>query len=147
MPRQDDWQQEMRDAIRLEGWALVGPNRVVKVVPIGRPLAPALKGFVCLEKSLLGKAPSAMEGALGLPSGFLHGGCRVYRFKRLPMTSEVEYELTAKHPAGLAFNPAMHDPAYPAGSNAIHQWRLLVDVPVEHLLDVAPIAKYPYLHG
>jgi hypothetical protein len=147
MARQDNWQQEMRDAVRHEGWALRGPNRVVKVVPLGRPSAGALKGFVCLEKALLGKTPSAMEALLGLPMGFLHGGCRVYRFKRLPMTAEVEYELTARHPAGLAFNPAVHDPAYPAGSHAVHQWRLLVDVPVEHLLDIAPDSKYPYLHG
>jgi len=147
MARQDDWQMEMRDAIRREGWSLAGPSRIVKVVPIGRPLAASLKGFVCLEKSLLGKTPSAMEALLGLPTGFLNGGCRIYRFVRLPMAPEVEYELTARHPNGLVFNPAMHDPAFPPGSNAVHQWRLLVDVPVQHLIDLAPTAKYPYLHA
>jgi len=147
MARQEDWQQEMRDAVRQEAWALAGPNRIVKVVPTGRPLAAALKGFICLEKSLLGRTPSGIERLLGLPAGFLQRGCRIYRFKRLPMIQEVEYELTAKYPNGLAFAPAMHNPAYPPGSNAVHQWQLLVDVPVEHLLDLGPAGKYPYLHG
>ena len=146
MARQHDWHHEMQDAIRHEAWSLIGPRRIVKVVPASRPATDALKGFVCLEKSLLGKAPPAIEIALGLPPGFLRGGCRVFRFKRLPMTTEVEYELSAKYPNGLAFNPAMHDPAFAPGSPSIHQWRLLVDVPVEHLLDLAPFEKYPYLH-
>jgi hypothetical protein len=148
MTRHDNWQQqEIRDAIRQEGWTLNGPRRVVKVVPLDKPLVGALKGFVCLEKVLLGKTPSVMEALLGLPARMLERGCRVYRFKRLPMASEVEYELTALYPGGLAFNAVMHDPAYPRGSNAIHQWRLLIDVPVEHLLDILPNARYPYLHG
>jgi len=147
MARQPDWQRDMRDAMRLEAWSIHGPNRIVKVVPLGRPLAATLKGFVCLEKSLLAKTPSALEAVLGLRPGFLGSGCRVYRFKRLPMSTEVEYELTAKHPDGLVFNSAMHDPAYPPGSNAAHQWRLLVDVPVEHLMDLGPTERYPYLHG
>lgn len=147
MSRQADWQQERRDAMRLEGWSLVGPNRIVKVVPAGRPLASNLKGYVCLEKSIVGKTPAAIEAILGLPSGFLAGGCRVYRLRRLPTTLEVEYELTAKHPNGQAFNAAMHDPAYSPGSSAVHQWRLLVDLPVEPLADLSPGTRFPYLHS
>lgn len=146
MARREDWQTEIRDEMRREAWSLAGPNRVVKVVPISRPLSTSLKGFVCLEKSLLGKTPRAIEALLGLPPGDLNAGCRVYRFLRLPMAPEIEYELTARHPDGLAFNPAMYDPAYGPGSDAVHQWRLLVDVPVQHLLDLAPNARYPYLH-
>jgi hypothetical protein len=145
--QQDGWKQEMRDAMRLEAWSLAGPNRIVKVVPASRPMAFALKGFVCLERSLVGKTPVAIEAALGLPAGHLFGGCRVYRFRRLPMSFEVEYELTAEHPNGLAFNPAMHDSAYPRGDGAIHQWRLLADVPVELLIDLPPTSRFPYLHG
>jgi hypothetical protein len=102
---------------------------------------------VGLEKSLLGKTPGGIEAALGLPSGSLGVGCRVYRFLRLPTANEVEYELTADHPGGLVFNGAMHDPAYPPGSRALHQWRLLADLPVQPLIDLARSEKYPYLHG
>ncbi len=77
----------------------------------------------------------------------MRNGCRIYRFKRLPLSEEVEYELTAKYPDGLVFNPVMHSDKYPPGSNAVHQWRLVAEVPVEHLLDLAPAAKYPYLHA
>jgi hypothetical protein len=147
MARQEAWEQEMHDALRHEGWALYGPNRIVKVTPIGRPVAQALRGFVCLEKVLFGKTPYGIEGVLGLPPGSLLFGCRVYRFLRLPMTSEVEYELTAKHPDGLAFNPASSNPMYPPGSPAAHQWRLLVDVPVERLLDLPTSSRYSYSHA
>jgi hypothetical protein len=147
MSRQADWQQERRDAMRREAWSLFGPNRVVNVVPVGRPSASNLKGYVCLEKSILGKTPTSIEAILGLPLGFLAGGCRVYRLRRLPMTLEVEYELTAKHPNGQAFNAAMHDPAYSPGSSAVHQWRLLVEMPVELLADLSPDARFPYLHS
>jgi hypothetical protein len=61
-------------------------------------------------------------------------GCRVYRFLKLPLQHEVEYELTAHYRNGLAFNAAMHDPAYGPGSKSIHQWRLLVDAAAEPIL-------------
>ncbi|NML17382.1 hypothetical protein [Azohydromonas caseinilytica] len=146
MARQSQWQHEMREAVRVDLWSVGGPNRIVKVVPAERPLTATLKGYVCLEKSLLGKTPIAIEAVLGLPHGFLAGGCRVYRFKRLPMTLEIDHELTAHYPDGQAFNPAMHDAKYPPGSNVVHQWRLLVDVPVQHLIDLRPGEKYPYMH-
>ncbi len=83
MARLADREREMRDAMRGEGWSLSGPNRIVKVVPLGRPLAPLLKGYVGLEKSLLGKTPGGIEAALGLPSGSLSGGPRLYFFAQL----------------------------------------------------------------
>lgn len=63
------------------------------------------------------------------------------------MSTEIEYELTAKHSDGLVFNSAMHDPGYPPGSNAVHQWRLLVDVPVEHLMALGATERSPHMHG
>lgn len=146
MGRQNDWQREMDEAIRREMWSLAGPNRIVKVVPLGRPPALRLKGFVCLEKHLVGKTPAAIEALLGAHTGSLVDGCSVYRFTRLPMSTEVEYELTTYFPDGWAYNPAMHDPNYPPGSKSVHQWRLLVDVPVVHLLNLKKFEKYPYLH-
>ena len=147
MARDQEWRNDVRGALRHEGWSLHGPMRIVKVVSAGRPVASALKGFVCLEKSLLGKTPAAIEGLLGLPPGAFHAGCRIYRLTRLPMQSEVDYELTAAFPNGLAYNAAVHDPSYLPGSRSIHQWRLLVDVPAQHLLDLAPGQTYPYLHA
>ncbi len=146
MPPPDEWQDEIRNARRREAWSLAGPNRVVKVVPLERPLAPGLKGYVCLEKALLNKTPAAIESALGLPRGFLAAGCRVYRLERLPMSNEVEYELTTAQPDGLEFNAAMHDASYLPGNRSIHQWRLLTDLPVAHVIDLPPGMRYPYLH-
>lgn len=147
MARDEDWRKDVREAMRHEQWSLRGPTRVVKVMPAHVFCVEGLKGFVGTEQALLGKTPSQIEAALGLKLRSLARGCRVYRFTRLPMPSEVEYELTAKYPDGWAFNPAMHDDRYPPGDATIHQWRLLVDVPVEHLLDLAPGQRYPYLHG
>ena len=64
MARQPDHRGEMREAMRREPWALSGPNRIVKVLPIARPLSAALRGYVCAEKSLLGKTPQRIESAL-----------------------------------------------------------------------------------
>lgn len=162
MARSDDWQHEIHEAMRREAWTLDGPNRIIKVVALGRAVATDLRGFICLEKTLLRKTPHQIERVLGLPSGALRAGCRVYRFTRLPMSHEVEYELTALYPDGLAFNPATLEeeraqrranprrprvPIYPPGSSSAHQWKLTVNIPVEHLLDLAPGASYPYLHG
>jgi hypothetical protein len=146
MARQEDWQRETREARMSEGWSLTGPTRVVKVVPMGRPIPAAMHGFACMEKVLLRKSPASIESMLGLPPGSLAQGCRVFKFRRLPGASEVAYELTADHPDGQVFNPAMHDPNYPPGDPTVHQWRLLADIPVDHLLDLSPGHLYPYLH-
>jgi len=147
MPRSEEWKHELRDARRREAWSLTGPLRIVKVTPRERPLPKQVHGYVCLEKSLLGKTPPEMETLLGLPSGMLAGGCRVFRLKRLPMGHEVDYELTARYPAGLAFNPAMYDLRYAPGSDAVHQWCLRADIPVAPLVSLGPAERYRYLHG
>jgi hypothetical protein len=97
--------------------------RLSNSFPAGFPSQ--LHGYITQEKYLLGKLPSEIEAKLGLPSRFLADGCRILRFKRLPMSNEVDYELTAKFPGGQAFNGAMHDPRYLPASNAVHQWCLL----------------------
>jgi len=147
MARLTEWQHELADSRRREDWSLHGPKRIVKITQSALPLASSLRGFFCLEKSLLGATPSALEQRLGFRTGFLSKGCRVYRFLRLPMQGEVEYELTTRYPNGLAFNAAMGDPTYPAGSGAVHQWKLLVDLPVVCVLTLAPGQPYPYMHA
>ena len=147
MARREEWQRELADGRRREDWSLHGPKRIVKVTPSEQPIARGLKGFFCLEKSLLGATPSVLELRLGLRHGSLANGCRVYRFLRLPTQGEVEYELTARYPNGLAFNPAMDDPSYPPGHAAVHQWRLLVELPVECLLTLPSGTSYPYMHA
>lgn len=161
MGRAEDWEDEVRDALRTEDWALTGPRRLIKVVALPHVAAGSLRGFVGLEKVLIGKTPHQIERTLGLPSNVLRSGCRVYRFKRLPMSHEVDYELDARHPDGLAFDPATLDEAraqrrqapakprvkvYPPGAAHVHQWKLLVDLPVAPVLDLLPGERYPYLH-
>jgi len=121
MPRMNDWQREAHEAVRREVWSLRGPNQIVKVVPGGGGSASHLGGYITVGRFLLGKTPQQIEDALGLPHGFLRNGARIYRFTRLPLVQEYEYELTTDHPGGLAYNPAYSDPAYPPGSPKIHQ--------------------------
>ena len=105
-------------------WSLRGPNQIVKVLPTGGRAASMLGGYITLGKYLLNKTPGQIETALGLPSGYLATGARIYHFTRLPQTSEYEYELTTEFPDGLAFHPAYSNPSYPPGSRTIHQWRI-----------------------
>jgi len=84
MARTNDWQGEVRDAVRREMWSLRGPNQIVKVLPAGGAGAPTLGGCITLGRFLLNKIPAQIENALGLPSGYLVNGARIYRFTRLP---------------------------------------------------------------
>lgn len=148
MARIEDWQREAQEAVRREMWSLRGPNQVVKVLPLGGPAASTLQGYITLGKYLLNKTPAQIEAALGLPLGHLASGARIYHFMRLPQSTEYEYELTAEFPGGLAFNPAHSNPAYPAGSRKVHQWRIKagVQIPVDSkdFLDLKPGQVFPY---
>jgi hypothetical protein len=148
MARMNDWQREIHEGTRRENWSLHGPNRVVKVVPLGASPQNALGGYITVGSALLGKSPRQIEQALGLKLHYLGNGARIYLFTRLPMAYEYEYELTAFFPDGLAFNPAHGDPNYPPGSSAIHQWRIKsgAQIPVDpvNYLDLRPNEKFPY---
>jgi hypothetical protein len=147
MAKVNDWQRDIREGVRRENWSLNGPNRIVKVLPFGGA-ATALGGYITVGRFLLGKTPQQIEQALGLQHGYLAGGARIYRFSRLPLASECEYELTAQYPGGLAYNPAHSSPAYPPGSFSVHQWRIKdgIQIPVDsrHFLDLAPGTVFPY---
>lgn len=145
MARDEDWQHEVRDALRREDWALNGPKRVVKVVPLSYRPASTATLYICLEKVLVGKTPPQIGELLGAKTKF-NAGVRVYRLLRLPLSHEVEYDLTAKYPAGLAYNPAMHDAEYPPGAEHVHQWVLLADLPAKMIVELQPTQTYPSLH-
>ena len=147
MPRMNDWQQEAHEALRKEAWSLRGPNQIVKVVPGGGLAASHVGGYITLGLSLTGKTPQQIESDLGLPAGFLRNGARIYRFTRLPLSFEYEYELTAYYPDGLAFNPAHSNPKYPPGSRKIHQWKIKpgVQIPIDsNYLELKPGQPFPY---
>jgi hypothetical protein len=117
------------------------------VLPLGA-IRTALGGYITVGSALIGKTPPEIERALGLKRKYLLGGARIYLIARLPMSHEYEYEMTAAYPGGLAFNPAHSDPAYPAGSAVIHQWRIKdgVQIPVDptKYLDLRPTERFPY---
>lgn len=147
MPRMTDYQQDMHDATRREGWSLRGPNQIVKVVPASGPAATQMGGYITVGKYLLNKTPAQIETDLGLPLNYLTSGARIYRFLRLPLVQEYEYDLTTQYPGGLAYNPAHSDPNYPPGHRAIHQWRIKpgVMIPVDpHYLELKPSDHFPY---
>jgi hypothetical protein len=147
MAQTDDWRREAQEAVRREVWTLKGPNQVVKVLPAGGTTASTLGGYITLGRFLLNKMPAQIETALGLPQNYLAKGARIYRFTRLPQSSEYEYELTAKFPDGLAFNPAHSNLDYSPGSNAIHLWRIKpgVQIPVNpNFLELKPGQVFPY---
>lgn len=148
MARIDDWQREIHDGTRRESWSLRGPNRIVKVLPLGSIPQTSLGGYITVGSALLGKTPRQIEQALGLKRDYLAYGARIYRFTRLPMAHEYEYEMTAFFPDGLAFNPAHSNPEYPPGSQKIHQWKIKsgAQIPVDpaNFLDLQPSQKFPY---
>jgi hypothetical protein len=126
----NEWQQDIHDGLRREGWALRGPNMIVKVVPRGGPAEAYKAGYITLGKYLRNKTPHQIEKDLGLKDGELDNGARIYRFTRLPMQHEYTYELTADHPGGLKFNPAHGDPRYKPGNRIIHQWEIKKGMPI-----------------
>jgi hypothetical protein len=144
----NDWQREAREAVRREMWSLSGPNQIVKVLASGGTVASTLEGYITIGRFLLNKTPAQIELALGLPPRYLAMGARIYRFIRLPQSSEYEYELTAEFPGGLAYNPASSNPSYPPGSRTIHQWRIRpgIRIPVDStdFLDLKPGQVFPY---
>jgi hypothetical protein len=148
MPRMNDWQQEKYDALRVEAWSLRGPNQIVKVLPSDCNAARPLGGYITVGRHLLGKTPQQIEKALGLSSGLLSIGAKIYRFTRLPMIGEYEYELTAHYPDGLAFVPGHSHPDYLPGDRTIHQWRIKkgMEIPVDskNCLDLKPGHQFPY---
>ena len=145
--RKEEWEADIYEGLRREDWSLRGTNCVVKVLPYGTP-ANALGGYITIGRSLVGKTPLDIEEALGLKAQYLANGARIYRFARLPMMHEYEYELTAKYPGGLVYNPAHNDPDYPPGSDSIHQWRIKKDISIpvdpKNFLDLRPQQKLPY---
>jgi hypothetical protein len=148
MARMEDWQRDVDDGLRRENWSLKGPKRIVKVRPGGEKTLPALGGYITSGIFLSGKTPLQIEQTLGLPQGYLTSGARIYRFIRLPMIHEYEYELTAHYPGGLAFNPASSNPAFPPGSAHVHQWRIKdgIQLPVDlrNILNLMPGQRFPY---
>jgi hypothetical protein len=147
MARMNEWQREIHEGLLNEDWSLSGRKAIVKVVPAGGAPASQKGGYITLGAFLLGKTPLQIQQDLGLPLGFLGNGARIYRFTRLPMKTEYEYELTADYPAGLAYNPAHFDPAYGPGSRKVHQWRIKpgTQIPVDprNFLELKPGQKFP----
>lgn len=143
----DNWKKEVREALRHEAWTHRGPGRVVKVVPLEYAKASEVTGYIAQGKSLLGKTPYQICVTHGLPFFKFRSGMRVYSFKRLPMPSEYEYELTCAYPDGSAFNPAQSNPDYPPGDPGIHQWRIKdsASVPVDsaNALELKPWEMFP----
>lgn len=146
MPRRQEWQEDIADALKSERWTLKGRDRPVKVVPMQRPLTSQVGGYFTVAGYIHGLTPGEMEVELGLPSGFLRWGARIHPFLRLPNYSEYAYELTAAYPDGLSFVAWAHDPNYPPGSPIIHQWRLLpgctVSVDPQHPISVRPGRRF-----
>jgi hypothetical protein len=145
MARAQDWEQDIRDGRLRESWALKGPNRLVKVKPYGT-LATAVGGYVTLGCYLVGMKPAEIGRALGLPDDFLRNGATIFCLTRLPVTSEYEYELTARYPDGESYNPIVRDPRYRPGAAHIHQWQIKdsVVIPVDsrHVFNLRPRERF-----
>ncbi len=127
-----DYKQEIAEAKKKENWSLRGPNCIVKVLPLDVD-ATHLGGYITLGRYLIRNTPKQIEVNLGLPKNYLLSGARIYRFSRLPLIHEYEYELTAKYPGGLAYNPAHSHPDYLPGCDYIHQWKIKpgVKIPID----------------
>lgn len=142
-----EWQVEIDEAVRRENWALAGPNRVIKIVPLSRAPTQVAGGYITVVKFVEGKDPQRIERDLGLPRTFLSSGVRAYGLARLPLAHEYEYDLTAKFPGGLHFNPAHSDPNYQPGAAQIHQWKIregiVLPVDARQTIEVRPGQLFP----
>jgi len=143
-------QREMRDAVRREPFVQGGVSQLVKVVSISDVPASRLNnahyvfpvtGFVTLERFLLGDTPEQIEQNLGVRHHQLHAGCLVFGLQRQPGPTEIDYELTAEYPDGVAFT-VLSSQDYPPGDTRIHQWRLLVSIPGVLLCRLTPGMRY-----
>ena len=146
MARRPDWSREIDENVRREAWTVRGPSRLVKVTELHSISRRQTAGFVTQEKFLVGKTPWEIRDFLGLRRDEYQNGCRVHALLRLPNPSEFTYELTAQYPDGWAYVPWLHDEHYPPGSASAHQWRLIAAIPCEHIVDLGPLDRYPYLH-
>jgi hypothetical protein len=97
--------------------------------------------FVTLERFLLGNTPEDIEKSLGLKLDSLRPGCVVFALQRQPGPSEVDHELTAAYPDGVAFTVLSHRD-YPPGDEHIQQWRLKVTIPGVFLCRLTPGTPY-----
>jgi len=143
-------QREMKDAVRREPFVQGGVSQLVKVVSIRDVPASTLNnahyvfpvtGFVTLERFLLGDTPGQIEQKLGLRHNQLRAGCLVFGLQRQPGPSEIDYELTAEYPDGVAFT-ILSSEDYPPGDRRIHQWRLRVTIPGVLLCRLTPDMRY-----
>jgi hypothetical protein len=144
--REENWKHEAQDAVRREIFTQSGPTRPIKVVVSGRALTHAT-GFFMIGISIVNHKPAEIAAAAGLPPHDYANGARIYKLKRIPFVSEYTYELSAKHPDGLAYVEAMSDPNYKPGDPSLHQWCLRKGVQIAVLpqfLDLGPSDSMPY---
>ena len=150
MKQDTNWKKEVDQAKRHEIWTLQGPGRIVKVRCPGPSVADA-GGYITLGKYLVGMTPTQIEVSLGLPQDYLKKGADIYKFRRLPLLDEYEYELTADYPNGLFYNPPMSgDEKYKPGSRTIHQWKVregkAIPVETDYLhLELGQMFSYDWL--
>ena len=147
MTQKATWMKETEEATRREAWKLQGPLRLVKVVNAG-DIRTEVRGYITTGSSLLGKTGTEIRKSLGLNTGDADKPLRIYKLRRFPFLSEYEYDLTAKYPDGLGFNPQTEEAEkYPEGSDNIHQWYLKKGVAVPVLpdyLDLKLTERFPY---
>jgi hypothetical protein len=73
MARTNDWQREVREAVRRENWSLTGPNCIVKVVPLQRPvLSTAQPVAAAAERSVLSLASGPTSSVTHHSKGSSH---------------------------------------------------------------------------
>lgn len=148
----DDWIQERRDALRAEKWTIDGPGRLVKITAL-TPTATGAKprtevgGYITIGISIVNKRPLEIAQAAGLYLKDYVNGARIYMLAQLPGPSAVEYDLTAKFPAGLAYVEGQSSPKYLPGDATIHQWWIRdgIKIPVcKDFVDLLPTDKFTY---
>jgi hypothetical protein len=148
MPRnpEDDWRLERLDALRKEIFTETGPRRAIKVVKPGTILTEA-RGYIMLGISIVGSTPMEIANDAGLRKDDFVLGARVYKLARVPQISEIEYDLTAESPAGLAYVEGMSNPDFPPGAKWLQQWKIREGCSIRILpgyLDLGPGDRLPY---
>jgi hypothetical protein len=105
------------------------------------------RGFILIVFAIVGQPPMGIAYATGLPTRHYVDGAWIYKPTRKPAESEVQYELTAKYPDGVAYQEGWSSPDYPPGDDTRHQWTIrkgpsLSVLPDHH--DLKPGQIFPY---
>ena len=146
MDRSGDRQRTIRQATTHQPLIFAGTNRLIEVTAPATTSAPVLAGvsaYVAQENFLGGNSPRQNQTALESKVNSTTTGCRIRQSKRQPGSNGRTHEPAAAFAFGPVYREGFSNCSYPPGEPRIYQWRLSVEISVDHLIDLLPDQRCP----